>query len=90
MFALSFAALLRTTVPSEENKGKYYYVPDQNPFYPQVIEMTKGVDCFGNVFLCESFGAFLLVLCVLHFKEATKTKRHLYAFGYCLASIGVN
>lgn len=52
-----------------------------------------GAPCYGQVFLAESIGSFLLVLAVLNLKKLIKQGRigkYYLAFGYSLVQAGVS
>jgi hypothetical protein len=34
-------------VPPDENGNGYYYVPGQYPFYPKIIDETRGLPAYG-------------------------------------------
>jgi glycerol uptake facilitator-like aquaporin len=92
LIALFPAYLLRVKVPRLSGEG-YYFVPDQNPFYPAVVDETFGLSCYGQVFLAESIGAFLLVLSFLHLKKMVKSgdlSAAYFPFCYALIQASLN
>jgi len=90
--ALILGFLIRVSIPQEGVENSFYFVPDQNPFFPRIIDNTKGLPAYGQVFLAETLGGCLLVLCVLNLKYQTKNGADLfyYPIGYTVASIGLN
>jgi len=64
--------LLRVTMPKtadQESDHDFYFVPGQYPFYPKIIDETKGLPAYGQVFLSELLGSMILVLVCLNIKD---------------------
>lgn len=40
--ALMLGYCLRVTMPQEGIENAYYFVPDQNPFFPKIVDEVKG------------------------------------------------
>lgn len=66
LLALGLGIWLRVTIPLNSS---FYFVPDQNPYFPAIIKTTNGLPCYGQVFLAETLGSFMLVLVVLGIKR---------------------
>jgi len=66
---LLFGYLLRVTMPADGNASAYYFVPGQYPFYPKIIDETRGLPAYGQVFLAELLGSLVYVLVCLNIKE---------------------
>jgi len=45
--ALMLAYCLRVTMPVPGRDNAYYFVPDQNPFFPKIIDETFGRPAYG-------------------------------------------
>jgi glycerol uptake facilitator-like aquaporin len=65
----AFSYLLRTTIPitslAEEDinqHNKWVYVPDQNPFYPKILDKVGTVPAYGQVLLAETMGTLVYIL----------------------------
>ena len=44
---MALGYLLRVTLPVEGEDKRYYFVPDQNPFFPEIQDLTKGRPAYG-------------------------------------------
>lgn len=86
------AYCIRVTMPELGVENSYYFVPGQNPFFPKIIDETKGLPAYGQVFLAETIGGCLMILCVLNLKYQVKMGADLYYYpiGYTVCSIALN
>lgn len=66
---LALGFLVRTTIPRTDDPTKYLYVPDQNPFYPRVLDKVGTVPAYGQVLFAETLGTLLYVFVQLHVKH---------------------
>ena len=69
--ALMLAYCLRVTLPVPSRENAYYFVPDQNPFIPKIIDETFGRPAYGQVFLAEALGGGILTYVVLSLKKTS-------------------
>lgn len=90
--SLMLGYCLRVTMPVPNTDNRYYYVPDQNPFFPKILDETKGRPAYGQVFFAESLGAAILTFMVLALKLTAKDSKDIYTYpvGYTVASIALN
>jgi len=65
---ICFGWLLRATVHSQDS-DQDYFVPGQYPFYPKIVDETKGLPAYGQVFLAEMIGTMVYVLVILNIKD---------------------
>jgi glycerol uptake facilitator-like aquaporin len=61
--------MLRVTVHSRTDADEDYYVPGQYPFYPKIVDETRGLPAYGQVFLAELLGSMVFILVVLNVKD---------------------
>lgn len=45
--SLMLAYCIRVTMPQLGVENSYYFVPGQNPFFPKIIDETKGLPAYG-------------------------------------------
>ncbi len=60
-------------------------MPGQNPFYPHIVEKTRGLPAYGQVFLAECLGSLIFVLVCLNVKDDI-LKRNLDPIFYPIAA----
>jgi len=79
-------------MPVQGVESQYYFVPGQNPFYPEIVAKTRGLPAYGQVFLAECFGALIYVLVCLNVKDDI-LKRNLdpifYPIAACVSMVGI-
>jgi hypothetical protein len=61
--------LLRAELPVDNDATSFYFVPGQYPFYPKIVDETRGLPAYGQVFLAELLGSMIIVLVILHMKD---------------------
>jgi glycerol uptake facilitator-like aquaporin len=85
--ALALGFMLRISMPEKSVPDKYYFVPDQNAFYPKIIDEVEGLPAYGQVFFSETFGSALIVLFVLYAKWDMErgTNQYLCGLGVALS-----
>jgi glycerol uptake facilitator-like aquaporin len=81
---LGIAYMLRITVPSLEDPSKSVYVPDVYPFFPHIIDATKGLPAYGQVFLAETLGAMFFVMLYLTGKYEIARGRDPFTMIICI------
>ena len=69
---LALGFLIRTTIPRLDDPTEYIYVPDQNPFYPRVLDKIGTVPAYGQVLFAETLGTLFYVLVQLHVKHGLR------------------
>ena len=57
---LGIAYMLRVKVLSVADLTVLVYLPDVYPFFPQIIDATKRLPAYGQVFLTETLGVMFL------------------------------
>ena len=76
--------MLRVTVPSFADPTVLVYVPDVYPFFPQIIDATKGLPAYGQVFLAETLGAMFFVMLYLTGKYEIARGRDPFTMIICI------
>jgi glycerol uptake facilitator-like aquaporin len=81
---LCITFMLRVSIPSEDQEGKYIFIPDQYPFYPHILDGSNGLPAYGQVFLAETIGTMFFVMLYLTGKYEVARGRDPFAMIVCV------
>lgn len=86
--ALAGAYAIRIVIYSSTFTDNLTMVPDQNPYYPFILEHTKGMPAYGQIFVAEMLGTcfFTLVYLVLKYEISKKKVDPISAALACAAA----
>ena len=76
--------MLRVTITDDNNPGAYLFVPDQQSFYPHILDNTNGQPAYGQVFLAECIGTMFFVVLYLTGKFEVSRGKEPFAMIVCV------
>lgn len=68
LIALALCYIIRILLYTDSFKNEQIMIPDQNPYFPMILEHTNGLPAYGQIFISEMFGTCVFALVYLIMK----------------------